>query len=483
MTIRRPGPFDAIHRSSALRLALRLTALFTAAILLAGAVSFVVLTEELRSRLADQAHQLAEGLAATLRRQGPAQLAAQIAAYTDAVDDHYSLYLFVGPDGRVLAGNMTAPRRFEGPRILQGGEDMTLVDAEPDERTHSFATYGISVGKSWIVAGRDTVWVVDSRQVLVQSIAWGLGTALVLTILLAAVLARQGEARIAAINAVLDAVAGGDLSRRARDPGGDDLGRIASSLNGTLDQLELSIEGLRQVSNDVAHDLRTPLTRLRNRLEPLLTREDLPAAAQAEIAAAVAETETLVRTFKAVLRIAQLEGGSARVDRTPLDLGAMAADVFEMLEVVAEEAGHRLTLSSPVTAPIRGDRDMLAQALTNLVENAIRYCPAPAAIEIGVAIDGDGVLLSVRDDGPGIPAADRRRALQRFVRLDSARGGEGSGLGLSLVAAVMRMHGAALTLADNPGARSGRPGLCVAARFAAAAPSGSAPEPRPAPRR
>lgn len=460
-------PLDAIRRSSALRLATRLTAVFTIAILLAGAVSFAVLTEELRVRLGDQAHQLAEGLAATLRKEGPDALRSQIGAYTDAVDDHYSLYLFVGPDGKALAGNITPPATFTGPRVLRAGRDMTLLSAEPDEQGHSFAAYGIRVEDSWIVAGRDTVWVSDSREILVQSIAWGLGTALLLSIIVAALLARRSEERIGHLNAVLDAVAGGDLRRRAGDHGDDDIGRIATSLNGTLDQLELSIEGLRQVSNDVAHDLRTPLTRLRNRLEPLLQREDLPAGADQEIARAVEETETLARAFNAVLRIAQLEGGSARPAMQMLDLAALAADVVEMLEPVVEEKGHRLTLNTPATAVVQGDRDMLAQALTNLVENAIRHCQPPAAIAVVVSTDAGRVVLTVCDDGPGIAPADRSRALQRFVRLDSAREGEGSGLGLSLVAAVMRLHEAQLTLAANPASASGRPGLCVSARFPA----------------
>ena len=464
----RPAPFDAIRRSSALRLAVRLTAVFTIAILLAGAVSFAVLTEELRSRLADQAHQLAKGLAQSLRADGPAALSRRIGGYTAAVDDHYSLYLFVGPDGKVRAGNMTPPGPFTGPKILHGGRDMTLLGAEPDERDHSFAAYGIKVGKSWIVAGRDTVWIDDSREVLVQSIAWGLGTALLLSIAVAALLARRSEERIGGINAVLDAVAGGDFSRRARDTGDDDIGRIASSLNVTLDTLELSIEGLRQVSNDVAHDLRTPLTRLRNRLEPLLHRDDLPSGAAREIGQAVSETETLVRAFNAVLRIAQLEGGSARPEMRVLDLTALATDVFDMLEPVAEEAGHQMLIEAAGPARILGDRDMLAQALTNLIENAFRYCPAPARIMLRVdQHDGNETLLSVCDDGPGIAAADRARAQQRFVRLDRAREGEGSGLGLSLVAAVMRLHGARLELADNPAAGGARPGLCVRARFPA----------------
>ncbi|WP_102226705.1 sensor histidine kinase [Acidimangrovimonas sediminis] len=461
----RLAPFDAIGRSSAMRLAARLTAVFTVAILLAGAVSFAVLTEELRARLDDQAQQLAKGLADTLRKEGAAALSTQIGAYTDAVDDHYSLYLFVGPGGKVLAGNITAPATFTGRKILRAGKDMTLLSGEPDEQDHSFAAYGIRVGDAWIVAGRDTVWIGDSREVLVQSLGWGLGAALLISILFATMLARRSEERISRINGVLDAVACGDLSRRARDARDDDIGRIAGSLNRTLDQLELSIEGLRQVSNDVAHDLRTPLTRLRNRLEPLLARDDLPPGADTQIAKAVEETESLVRTFNAVLRIAQLEGDSARPEMRPLDLSALARDVVEMVDLVAEDAGDSLTLNASGPAMVLGDRDMIAQALTNLVENAIRYCPAPARIEVSVIPDLEGAILAVSDDGPGIPGPDRTRALRRFVRLDSAREGEGSGLGLSLVAAVMRQHGAALTLRDNPDAASGRPGLRVSARF------------------
>jgi hypothetical protein len=198
----------------------------------------------------------------------------------------------------------------------------------------------------------------------------------------------------------------------------------------------------------VAHDLRTPLNRLRNRLEESLARLQAEGAQAGEIERAIAETDQLIGTFNALLLIAETDAGTTRAAMAPLDLGAVAADVVELYEPLAEEKGVSLQLMPPPPVGIEGNRSLIAQALANLVDNAIKYTPVGGLVRIRVAND-DGVDLSVSDSGPGIPAADRPRVTEPFVRLEASRHSPGTGLGLSLVAAVAHFHQAELLLEDN----------------------------------
>jgi len=434
--------------SSAMRLAAALSLIFTLATLSAGGVSYVVLSNGLKDRLADDARQMAENLSATYQVAGLIELHAQIQTNVATTRDYSNLYLFADLTGQIVFGNFGLRAPFTGPRELVEGVDIRLRDAPDDIKGAVFAAHGVRIPTGWIITARDTRRVTETQAIVFQSIMLGLAVALVLSVALAVVFARRSERRVARLGLMLEAVAEGDLSQRFRaDPRRpDDISRVADKVDEMLDRLALSVDSLRQVSNDVAHDLRTPLMRLRSRLEPLLRHE----ATESEARAAVEELDAIQRTFNAILRIAQIEGGNAQPRREVLDLGELAGTVHEMLEPVAEEMGHTLTLKA-TSAQVEGDREMLAQALTNLVENALRHCPAPARIKLTVA--GGGV--TVCDDGPGIPEAERDRVTQRFYRLEASRNTPGSGLGLSLVQAIARLHGGRLELSDNA------PGLCA----------------------
>ncbi|WP_145108972.1 HAMP domain-containing sensor histidine kinase [Cereibacter sediminicola] len=437
--------------SSSLRLAARLTLIFVAATLLAGVVSVPLLTGALKDRLRADARQMAEALAATWQVAGLVDLHAQIATNIATTRDFANLYLFIDNSGRIVFGNFHLPEPFVGPRELVSGRDMRLPGRAPEGL--GFSAYGLRIPAGYVMAARQTTALDEVRAIVIRSVALGLALAILLAVTVAGVLAWQAERRIARLSDVLTGAAGGDLSNRIRDGGSDDIGRIAQAVNAMLDQLELTVESLRQVSSDVAHDLRTPITRLRSSLEPLMLREDLPEDAAAEVALAVGQADRIVRIFNAVLRIAQIEGGGARPRFAPLDLGQLVTDLHEMLEPVAEELGHSLAAE---VAPVRvdGDRDLLAQAISNLVENAFRHCPAPARITLAVRSVGAEALLTVTDDGPGIPGPEREAVFRRFYRLERSRNSEGSGLGLSLVAAVLRLHGGRVGLEDaQPGLR------------------------------
>jgi signal transduction histidine kinase len=265
-----------------------------------------------------------------------------------------------------------------------------------------------------------------------------------------ALLSRNMLRRLDAINRTSGEIIKGDLTRRVPlDGSGDEFDKLAENLNRMLDRIERLMKGLREVTDSVAHDLRTPLNRLRNRLEESVARLNSSGMQAGEIERAIAETDQLIGTFNALLLIAETDAGTTRAAMSPLELGGVAADVVELYEPLAEEKKMSLSLIPGSPVAIEGNRSLIAQALANLVDNAIKYTPAGGKVRIRAAINPDSVDLSVTDSGPGIPLADRSRVTERFVRLEASRNSPGTGLGLSLVAAVAHFHNAELVLEDN----------------------------------
>jgi signal transduction histidine kinase len=259
-----------------------------------------------------------------------------------------------------------------------------------------------------------------------------------------------------AIASTAEAIIGGDLARRVPTLGtGDDLDRLAGTLNRMLDRIVVLVDSLRQLSSDVAHDLRTPLSRLYQRLEDARSHAQSMPEYEAAIDGAVAEAEGLLETFSALLRIAQVEGSSPRAGFRDVDLSAVAESVFDAYRPDAEEAGHLLTAAISPGITMLGDQELLTQALANIVVNALRHTPAGTRISIQLTGSHEtGVFLVVEDDGPGIAAADLPRLTHRFYRGERSRTTPGNGLGLSLVSAVAELHGARLSVyAINPGLR------------------------------
>jgi len=244
-----------------------------------------------------------------------------------------------------------------------------------------------------------------------------------------------------------------------RQSTGDELAVVMHnllSLRGIgFDQIERLLQGMRQVTDNIAHDLRTPLNRLRSRIEVALMGEPDRAESRAVLEQTLVDAETMINTFNALLEIARAEAGSDRAGFEPVDLAKLCQDVAELYEPLAEDQGVIFGRSCPVDAWVRANGHLLAQAIANLLDNAIKYTPAGGRVRLAVERLPGRFAITVADSGPGIPAADRERVLERFVRLDATRSTPGNGLGLSLVAAVARLHGAELKLGDN------RPGLTV----------------------
>jgi len=266
--------------------------------------------------------------------------------------------------------------------------------------------------------------------------------------------------RVDVITRTAEAIIGGNIQRRIPLRGTeDDLDRLAATLNHMLDRITALMESLRQVSSDVAHDLRTPLGRMRQTLDEARRSARTMADYEQAVDRALGEADGLLDTFAALLRIAQIESGSRRAGFRRLDLSALVSSIGQTFAPVAEDDGRTLNIDVAEGVEIEGDRELLTQMLVNLIENAIHHTGTGAQLAVSLTADGGSPRLCICDDGPGIPAADRANVLQRFYRLERSRTHSGNGLGLALVAAIVDLHGARLGLGDNA------PGLRVTIQF------------------
>jgi signal transduction histidine kinase len=311
-----------------------------------------------------------------------------------------------------------------------------------------------------MLVGRD----LEERQRLLRIVAsggrWSIFAVIALGILGGVFVARRVLRRIDAMTGTTQRIMAGNLSERlVVGRSGDEIDRLAENLNAMLDRIETLMRGMKEVSDNIAHDLKTPLTRLRNRAEQALAATGDIAQHREALERTLDESDSLIRTFNALLMIARAESGQARDGMAEFDAAEVARGIQELYEPLAEDRGLSLTVAGADEAKLYGNRELVSQALANLVENAIKYGkPASAGASPDIVIEatrsGSDVLLGVADRGPGIPEADRRRAVERFVRLEPSRTEPGSGLGLSLASAVATLHGGVLELSDNaPGLR------------------------------
>ena len=405
-------------------------------------------------------------------RQGPPALAAAIDSQVHGVNDGVrKIMLFVAPDGTKLAGNLQA-----WPEGVPNRDGLCRVTIVVDDvpRNVELVRVTLEDGYRLLVASN-----LNRFQKLERLFAYGLlGCAI--TVLLSAALGglmirRALLGRMQGISDTTASIIEGKLSHRLVEPGdGDELQQLTRTVNRMLDQIEHLVTGVQDVSNAIAHDLRTPLSELRARLEELSVARPAPDETFVEIDAAIDDVDRVMGIFNALLRLAEIDSGSRRGGFVDVDLAALGAEVTEFYAPVAELKDIALGFDGPADLHVVGDPVLLAQALGNMVDNALKYAPVRGAIAIAAQrLDADTVQIVVADNGPGIPVHERTRVIERFYRVDASRGTPGVGLGLSVVSAVARLHGGTLTLADNhPGLRAT---LRIGAMTPAAPGSGSVP--------
>ncbi len=382
-----------------------------------------------------------------------------------------NLYIIAGPSGDILAGNVASVQ----PGVLEeeGWTSMPFryqrySESGRDNPHMAVANIFVLDNGLRLLIGRDLgepeAFRVLVRQALMIALAiMGLGAVIIWF-----AIGRNALKRIDRMSAASKKIMAGDLSQRLPVVGsGDEFDRLSASLNAMLGRIEKLNEGLRQVSDNIAHDLKTPLTRLRNKAADAI---DTPDAETRRVAleGIISESDQLIRTFNALLMISRVEAGSVAAEMSMVDLSAIVADSAELYEPVAEEASLELSSAIEPSIEVQGNRELIGQAIFNLIDNAIKYSSGTEGgkgISIGLARRPDGICLSVADHGPGIPAERREDVLKRFYRLDESRSKPGTGLGLSLVEAVMELHGGRLELSDSEPEKTENRGLTVSMVF------------------
>jgi signal transduction histidine kinase len=401
-----------------------------------------------------------DGLYEQYERRGLVGLADIINERVRRDEEHRSVYLLADAIGRPLAGNVPYwPSELD--RLA--GEWVDFVKRDDTGLETPVRAGVLRVGPGFrLLVGRDIRELARVNQVFRRASLYGLTLTMGLSLVGGVLMGLSAQRRLAELNRTTRQIIAGDLGRRAPIRGtGDEHDELAANINAMLDQIENLLEGMRHVGDSVAHDLRGPLTRLRNRLETVAAAAE---PRREDLAECVQQVEHVLETFNALLRIARVESGAFRSAFAAVDLGKIVRDVCELYQAAADERRIALACDGRAAVEVFGDRELLAQALTNVLDNAMKYTPPGGAVTVALERDDDRARVRVADTGPGIPAADRDRVLQRFARLDRARSQPGNGLGLALVKAVADQHHGRLVLGDNA------PGLVVTIELPALAP-------------
>ena len=445
-------------RTTAFKLSLAYLAVFTVfAFLILGYVAWNT-TRVLNDQIVDTIEAEIAGLAEQYRLAGIRRLVNIVERRSR--QPGASLYLVTTFAGERIAGNVGSlpPGTLDN----SGQSEVEYSRTEEEARDHrAIVRVFVLSGGFRLLVGRDVEERVRIREIIGRAFGISLLLVGVLGCLGAWFITRRVLKRVDAMTETTETIMLGDLTGRLQVSGtGDELDRLALNLNAMLDRIGELMTGLTEVSNNIAHDLKTPLTRLRNKADEALRTAGSPEELRTALDGIIEESDNLIRIFNALLMIARLEAGHPHEFASDFDVAEVARGVVELYEPLAEDAGVALRLEAEPDLRIHGNRELVGQAVANLVDNAIKYGSeaaegVPAAVTVTAAREGGSVLLTVGDTGPGIPESERHRVLERFVRLEAARTRPGFGLGLSLAAAVARLHGGALRLNDNePGLKA-----------------------------
>jgi signal transduction histidine kinase len=449
----RPNRTLRILRSAAFRLALVYAGLFVVSAGVLFATVFVIATAALQSDMQAVLRTEALQLAEVHRRSGLLGLAEQVTRRMNFRTRGPIYYLVQAPTQQVVVGNLPGMPPVEG--VVDFVRERASDD--PEDARSKLTGYGLTLRDgSFILVAQDASRLVDMQHAIIRAFAWAGALTLLLAIGGGLLLGGNFVRRIDTIGRTSRAIMEGDLTARIPVRGNnDEIDQLVVGLNAMLDRIQQLMDGLRQVTSDIAHDLRTPLGRLRQGLED--ARERATTTGEYEVAtdAAIAEADGLLDIFSALLRIAQIEAGAQKSAFADVDLSALLRSIADAYAPPAEDTGHRLDAAIEDGVTITGDRQLLAQLFSNLLENALNHTPAGTTVRLVLRKTAAGFEAQVTDNGPGIPEAEREKVFDRFYRLDRSRTTKGSGLGLALVKATAALHGLSLALKDNT------PGLAV----------------------
>jgi len=444
-------------RTSTFRLALLYMLLFSSSVL----ILFSFIYWETVAYMAQQTDATIEaeieGLKEQYLQQGLAGLLTVINERIARNAGQSSVYLLSTPGYKPLAGNLN--RWPHVPESPDGWVNFSLEDSNTKKLQFHQARGRrfLLQGGLHLLVGRDVKDLKATQDLIMNALGWGLAMTVALALLGGLMMSWSTLRRLETINQTCRDIMTGDLSRRIPTKDiGDDFDQLADNLNAMLEKIEILMAGVRQVADNIAHDLRTPLTRLRNRLELLHGQAPTDQQCSELIERNITEADQLLATFNALLRIAQIESGSRLSHHIQFDFATLVQDAVELYEALAQEKSQAVSVQLTQPLTVYGDRDLLFQALANLLDNAVKYTPIGGSIKITLTVLANPLIeLRIIDTGPGIPAKARAQVFERFFRLEHSRNTPGNGLGLSLVAAVAKLHHSDLKLEDNA------PGLCV----------------------
>jgi len=444
--------FPRLLRSASFRLTLIYAALFVVSAVALFATVFVIASAAMQSDMQAVLRTEALQLAEIHRRSGLLGVADQITRRMNFRTRGPIYYLLQGPTRQVVVGNLPGMPPVDGVIDFQRSAEADESDAGRGKLTG----FGLTLPDgSFLLVAQDASRLIDMQSAIVRAFVWAGGLTLFLAVAGGVLLGSNFLRRIDTIGRTTRAIMEGDLAARIPVRGAnDEIDQLVTSLNAMLDRIQQLMDGLRQVTGDIAHDLRTPLGRLRQRLEDAREHATTTTEYASATEGAIAEADTLLEIFSALLRIAQIEAGAQKSAFADVDLSLLMRSVGEAYLPVAEDSQHRLAITIEDGVHLNGDRQLLAQMISNLIENALNHTPAGSAVRLGLTRNATGFAIDIADDGPGIPEAERDKVFDRFYRLDRSRTTAGSGLGLALVRAIATLHGLAIRLEDaKPGLR------------------------------
>jgi signal transduction histidine kinase len=444
-----------LFRALSFRLAAVYAGLLTVTVLVLFGVTYWFATDYGAQDEINEIHVEFASILDEARGVGEARLPAIIENHMRLRKDVRAIYLLQDPAGRKIVGNIDAMKPFVG---------LTILNRVLDGQMRQVRAYGYQLPNGeYLIVGQDTATLRQMKALIVRAFGVGFVITVLMAILGSVIVSTAVLNRVDAVSRTARSIMGGDFSQRAPVRGtGDEFDDLAASMNAMLDRIEDLMRTMRQVSNDIAHDLRTPLTRLRQRLEHARRRVHNVEELHDALGHSIEQVDSILETFSALLRIAQIEAGGREVRNPVIDISRLLSGIVEDFSPAAEDHGQCLSAEIEPDLKAEADPELLTQLVVNLVENAIRHSPKGARITVVAKSSGTGVEFAVCDTGPGIPPEERENVLRPFYRLEASRTTEGCGLGLSLVAAIAKRHHAKLSLDDNA------PGLRVAVLLTAA---------------